>query len=189
MIATLKKFAPVLTAAALIAAAGCGEKGTNSEQLAADTGLSPNSPDVVYPKDWNEIDIDAYSSNMVIDSTGHFKTDNRVTANACNKHGDGVYDLATWNDLARAANLVVASAPLTTPRCWDSPAGSKFYNNGTAEIVVTHPTTSKRKLFEYKNAQICTYIADPDLANTLMSAIETLIPMADKAATANCGGQ
>ena len=36
--------------------------------------------------------------------------------------------------------------------------------------MITH-----RQLFEYKNAQICTTIADPDLSDSIMAQIESTL--------------
>ena len=134
MIATFEGFLPVLTALSMalaFSAAGCAEKIQNQDTPALDSGLSPNSPNITYPKDWTELVIDANSAKNTIDSAGHYHTDH----NMCQKPGDGVYDVSTWNTIAGALNQAITAAPLETERCWDSPNGSKFYNHGTAEIA------------------------------------------------------
>lgn len=191
MIATVTgKYASVLIAlcaASALFAAGCSERSSNDSS--ADTGLSPNSPNVTYPKDWTEVAIDANSAKNTIDTAGHYHTDH----NMCQRPGDGVYDLSTWNSLSGALNQVVLSAPLATERCWDSPNGSKFYNRGSAEITISHtaagatsPVVTHRNLFEYKNAQICTTIADPALADALMAQIESTLQLSDRADAQQC---
>jgi hypothetical protein len=45
---------------------------------------------------------------------------------------------------------------------------------------------NKKLLFEYKNGQICTYLADPALAASLMEQIETALKLTDRADAQEC---
>lgn len=192
MTANLKKTSPALIALCMTLAygsAGCAEK--TDANAAAEGSIPELSQEIQYAEDWTELTFDANSAKSRVNSMGHYHTDKNI----CQKPGDGVYSVAAWNRIVTDLNLVVKSAELSTPRCWDSPNGSKFYNKGIAELTISRmppnggaPSVSKKRLFEYKNAQICTTIANAALADSLMEQVETTLKLIDRADAQECPG-
>ncbi|MGK5082862.1 hypothetical protein WDW37_06125 [Bdellovibrionota bacterium FG-1] len=143
-------------------------------------GLPPISPDIVYAVGWKSLELDANGATTLADSSGHYSTDR----NMCQRPGDGAYDLGTWNTLSKALNQIVTTPNLSTPRCIDSPEGSKFYNRGIAQLVL--PNGEKRKLLEYVNVQICSTISDPALSTQFIELVEKTVFLADRADALEC---
>lgn len=191
MIANLRKYSPALLALCAtlaFASTGCAERAA-SDEAAAEAGIPEQSQEIKYAENWTELTFDANSAKSRVNSMGHYHTDK----NYCQKPGDGVYSVPVWNRIVVDLNKVVGTGELTTPRCWDSPNGSKFYNKGLAELTISRSPTpgaaavvSKKKLFEYKNAQICTTIADAALADALMEQVELTLKLIDRADIQEC---
>jgi hypothetical protein len=187
----LIKISPALIAlfaTLAFASAGCAEKGEEGE---VDGAMPEYSQDIQYADGWTELNFDANSAKSRVNTMGHYHTDKNI----CQKPGDGVYSVAAWNKLVGDLNRVAGLTDLATPRCWDSPNGSKFYNKGLAELTITRsssqgPSTAvtKKKLFEFKNGQICTAISDAALADTLMEQVETTLKLIDRADAQECPG-
>jgi hypothetical protein len=200
MKANLRKSATVtllaLCTALAIASGGCAEKGENDASAnaasASDSGLPVNSADVAHPKEWTELAIASRNGQNRLDPAGHFHT----TSNICARAGDGVYTVDAWNRIAPDLDVAALAPVQDKPQCWDSPEGSLFYNNGSQAVVelsISHaatpgaaPVTSKRQLFTYKNAQICTTLKDLAFARKLMDEVEDALRRTNCSGLENC---
>lgn len=187
----LSKLSPAFTvffAALALVSTGCADK---VAEESAEGSIPERSSEIIYAEDWTELTFDANSAKSRVNTMGHYHTDKNI----CQKPGDGVFTVAAWNRLVVDLNQVVTAGDLSTPRCWDSPNGSKFYNKGLAELTLSRSltpgaaaTVSKKKLFEYKNGQICTTIANAALADSLMEQVEMTLKLIDRADAQECPG-
>jgi hypothetical protein len=62
--------------------------------------------------------------------------------------------------------------------------GSKFYNRGIATLTLE--SGPKRLLYEYKNGDVCSYIADAAFSDQLFDLIEKTVYLADRADAQEC---
>jgi len=151
--------------------------------------LSPTSPKVVYALGWASIEINANYAKTIVSIGSHFTT-NR---NACGKDAYGAIELDTWNSLAKNANLALQQPPREDTYCVDPPTDTYKYMDGTVEIktisqdsgssgndVNNEHGLKSRALFEVKDGQICSTIADKAVSDALLAAINKIIVIADK---------
>jgi hypothetical protein len=165
----------------------CAERNANSSSEAGESGLSPTSPNFVYGEGWNDLTIEANGATTKVDPLAHISTDH----NMCQQPGGAVFmqsELETWNSLASSLNAALKLQPLTTPHCVPSEEDSRFDNRGNSRGVaeLTLDRDVKRRLFEYKNVEVCTTIPDPVMAAKIMVVIEQVLRKADRADATNC---
>ncbi len=137
------------------------------------TDLNPTSPQVTYASKWTSVTLLANSAKTIIDSLGHFST-NR---NACGKDAYGSIALEVWNPLAKNLNLAIEKDPPYNDYCIPIPETNNKYMDGTVEIKMEQ---GNRKLYELRDNQICSTIADPQVSDILFGIINKLIIIADK---------
>jgi hypothetical protein len=161
---------------------GCAER--NELEPIEEEGVSPVSPDLIYASGWTKVEIDANSAKTTVDPAGHYSTDR----NMCQRRGDAVYSVPTWNAFAESINAVIRAQPLSPPRCSDAPGSSRFYNRGlvTVNLEPVSGPAGKRLLYEHKNGQICSTIANEALSHQLLALVEQTILLADKADAIEC---
>ncbi len=171
----------LIPALCILFGAACAERQDAQEPGEfIDPGLPILSPGLVYAENWTELTIEANQAKTVVDAFGHYNTDK----NRCFNRGGGVYSVATWNQVSRLLNQVSASQPIAPARCAASPLNSRFFNKGIATLSILPQV--KRQIFELKNAEICTTIADPNVSTALMDLIEQTIRLANNADDSDC---
>ena len=169
-----------------------GTPGENGGTPPVQDILPQESPNFVYAKGWEGITLNANKSITVIKTVGHLTT----TKNICERKGEAFFKLDEWNALSTLVNKIVVTEPRSAPsplpsatpvsaeRCVPSSENSKFWNLGIAEVTLANGT--KRKLLEYKNAEICSTIADPATADQFLAMIEKALIKADCADAQEC---
>ncbi len=165
--------------------------GNSSVHAGNDAASSPPSSNGttsganVYAKGWSEVILHANYAKTLLDFTGHFSTDR----NACGQDANGAIELASWNPLAGTLNDAIKAKqnPSDDQKiCPTQQDNAKM--DGDMEIVLDDGT--HLKIFEnFGPGQVCTRIADADLAQRLYDEINELVVMADKTDCANGWGR
>ncbi|MDR3607428.1 MAG: hypothetical protein P4M08_08610 [Oligoflexia bacterium] len=136
-------------------------------------------------KGWSEVIVHANYAKTLLDFTGHFSTDR----NACGQDANGAIELANWNAMTDAINQAVTAKqnPSEDQKiCPTQPDSAKM--DGDMEIVLDSGT--QMKIFEnYGPGQVCSQIADAQLAQRLYDAINQLVVLADKTDCQNGWGR
>ena len=138
-------------------------------------GLAPNSPNITYASGWSEIDITANMAKTKVTVGAHFGT----SRNACGKDAYGAIELATWNSLAKNANLAIQNEPRALDYCVPIPDDNIYLNRGGLSVEVKTPT-GNRALYDIKNGEICSTVQDDATSQALLDAINQVIEAADK---------
>lgn len=102
-----------------------------------------------------------------IDAFAHFHS----SSNACLKEESGAFELEPWNRFASALNRAIQSPPLRDENCLPS----QEFKRAPDTIEVQLVTGAKRKIFDGRAGQLCTWISDPSAARELMHAIDEML--------------
>jgi hypothetical protein len=143
------------------------------------SNLPPPPPEAVLATGWVEIVINANSARTTVTNVAHFST----TRNACGKDAYGVINLDVWNSLTKSLNDVSkvdpnAPSALASGTNYCVPIPETYpYMNDTVEVKSEQ---GKKLLYENKDGQICSAVADPQVSNALLADIQKIILLADK---------
>lgn len=131
---------------------------------------------IVWPKDWNELALEANFAQTSFDSTGHFAT----SRNACGFEAYGKVELEFWNQLADALNATVLTAQVaeTEEYCvaWPDSPGM----DGSVGLKLNATPPVKRPLYYAKGQEICSLFSDHRFSDKLLALLNQLVQIADK---------
>ena len=176
-----------------LAIAGCG-KAENTDDFTvsnqdtsenpasppAEEDLPAESPNVVYPKDWSQVIINANFAKTIVTTVAHFSTDR----NACGKEAYGPIDLEAWNGFTKNLNEAIpqlATQSSASPYCVPAPSDDLKFMNDKVQIKLERKSIT---LYEYiideNGEQICSKLKDHELSNRLLTYVNKIIVAADK---------
>jgi hypothetical protein len=162
---------------------------SNTSSVPASSSGSQQTPAaanaITYADGWSEVSLQANYAKTFIDSTGHYMTDR----NACGQAANGAIDLAIWNKLVVAINSAI-KAPLAAPPTGSGSAPSSSPQNCPVEgdnskmdgtMSVTLESGKQMTIFENLGpGEVCTSIADHQIAQNLYDAINVIVVLADQ---------
>ncbi len=128
----------------------------------------PANSGLVYASGW---DLLRYADGWnKLDSTAHFQTDR----NDCGWPAYGALELGLWNDIAKQINQAMAAQASVegSEPCFPWPDPNTKGIDTTVELVSENKVV--RKLFYVKDADICSGIADRELAKNLLETLRKL---------------
>jgi hypothetical protein len=188
---------PFFIALSLLALSACSGSDDSASSAPVNTPHAnetpaPTAPDLVAAQKWGQLKIQANSATTRLDYTGHYRTDR----NGCGQDANGALDLDTWNPIATTINSAVAATMTTgddnyfcpTPPTQNDRLGWPGFNRDNHVVDIQLESNTTQPLFETYQGQICTHIADHDLAQRLYDALNQLTIVADKTDCQNAPG-
>jgi len=148
-------------------------------QATPEEELHPLSKKVIYAYGWESATIRANSARTKVTIAAHFETDR----NACGKDAYGPLDLQTWNDFAQSMNQAIVSLftqPQTAPTEYCTPSPQDYSEKFIDESLSVKTIQGDLFLFENKEGELCTRIADKAIADQLTKATIKIIVAADR---------
>jgi hypothetical protein len=134
--------------------------------------LAPR-PHVDYAKGWDALIVRAGISEVTIDTSAHFKVD----PNNCRQVDYGPIRIQDWNAVALALNRAAALPTLEKEKCFRPEGEERGAFDGWAEVRIT-PGSAPRRILQAEGGDICAYFDDETAARQLVSALNSLLPVA-----------
>lgn len=167
--------------AVAILAGGCGSDNSGTERKANQNGAASLNPDAhgapaVDAKGWTGISLDTDLTQVRIRPNSHWDIDQNFSMMS---DSGAILDNDFWNRFMAMMNAAVTTPPSPQETCIDRVCPLGFYS-GKDKVDVALESGGTLTLFKGNgNAELCTHIADPQLAKSLLKTLSQIVITAD----------
>ena len=150
---------------------GCGSSNPAANAPAENFGPS----DMLYATSWQGIDMLASYAETKVDTAGHFST----SYTTCYQDGTGALEGETWKTIVTNLNSITAKPLLDEAKMQCFAAPQENHMDGYVKIL---KDGQKLTILDNRwNGEICTTAQDVQMAQNLLTAMQTVITMASHA--------